>query len=258
MLRREAVAMLLGASLGDAHGAALLFDLRTGRLIVAEGGPLARRWPGPPGSTVKPFSLGALLAAGKLTAGEEFPCPGHLAIAGRSFNCSHPPIGAPVRVATAIAYSCNCFVAHFAQRFQAGELARSLARCGFSRLQPAPAGDPTRLQALGENRIEVTAFELLMAYRHLAAHAAAPILEGLEGAVEYGTARLARTPGITVAGKTGSVRTAAGVPVAWFAGFAPSRAPEVVVAVMLQGRSGGADAAPVAGRMLAAHRAGRL
>jgi cell division protein FtsI/penicillin-binding protein 2 len=49
--------------------------------------------------------------------------------------------------------------------------------------------------------------------------------------------------------------------VAWFAGFAPSgqgAPPRVVVTVMLQGRSGGADAAPVAGRILAAWQAGRL
>jgi hypothetical protein len=32
----------------------------------------------------------------------------------------------------------------------------------------------------------------------------------------------------------------------------------VVVTVMLQGHSGGSDAAPVAGRILAAYRAGRL
>jgi cell division protein FtsI/penicillin-binding protein 2 len=46
--------------------------------------------------------------------------------------------------------------------------------------------------------------------------------------------------------------------IAWFAGFAPSREPSAVVTVMLQGRSGGADAAPVAGRILEAHLAGRL
>ena len=76
--------------------------------------------------------------------------------------------------------------------------------------------------------------------------------------MEYGTAQLARVNGLSVAGKTGSVRTAEGARIAWFAGFAPSRAPDVVVAVMLQGRSGGSDAAPVAGQILAAYRAGRI
>jgi cell division protein FtsI/penicillin-binding protein 2 len=84
------------------------------------------------------------------------------------------------------------------------------------------------------------------------------VLAGLENAVEYGAAQRARVVGMTVAGKTGSVRAESGAPVAWFAGFAPSRAPEVAVAVALEGRSGGGDAAPVAGRILAAYRAGRL
>jgi cell division protein FtsI/penicillin-binding protein 2 len=45
---------------------------------------------------------------------------------------------------------------------------------------------------------------------------------------------------------------------AWFCGFAPGRAASVVVTVMLEGRSGGADAAPVAAKILEAHFAGRL
>ena len=49
-----------------------------------------------------------------------------------------------------------------------------------------------------------------------------------------------------MAGKTGSVRTAAGAHIAWFAGFTAA----LVVVVMLQGRSGGADAAPVAAEVL--------
>jgi cell division protein FtsI/penicillin-binding protein 2 len=38
----------------------------------------------------------------------------------------------------------------------------------------------------------------------------------------------------------------------------PSRAPEVVVTVMLPGHSGGSDAAPIAGEILEAYRAKRL
>ena len=48
-----------------------------------------------------------------------------------------------------------------------------------------------------------------------------------------------------------------GAHLAWFAGFLPSVAPKYVVTVMLQGRSGGADAAPVAGRILEAAWGGR-
>jgi penicillin-binding protein 2 len=267
MLRRTAVAALLGAVaqgrpklLGNARGAALLLDFRTRRPIAEEGSDFARWGLLPPGSTVKPFSLYALIEADKIDNGERFPCPVNLSIGGRSFACSHPPLGAPVGIATAIAYSCNCFVAHFAERFAPGELARPLVRFGFV-AKPALTSDSRRLQALGEDRVLVTPLALLMAYHRLASLAArpdmAPIVEGLEGAVEYGTAQLARVPGLRVGGKTGSVMTKAGAH-AWFAGFAPSRAPEVVVTVVVQGRSGGAEAAPIAGRILAAYQAGRL
>lgn len=180
-----------------------------------------------------------------------------------------------MRADTALAYSCNCFVAHVAERFDAGELARELTGLGLAsptglldagevsgRVLPAQTPDRQRMQALGEDGVLVTLAGLTFAYRQLALRIhhpeMPPILAGLEGAVEFGTAQRARAPGAQVAGKTGSVRTASGAHIAWFAGFLPSRAPEVVVAVMLQGRSGGSDAAPVAGRILAEYRAGRL
>ena len=64
--------------------------------------------------------------------------------------------------------------------------------------------------------------------------------------MEFGTAQRAAVKGLVVAGKTGSVRTAAGAHIAWFAGFTA----DMVVVVMLQGRSGGADAAPEAAEVL--------
>jgi cell division protein FtsI/penicillin-binding protein 2 len=289
MLRRTALGALFGggsqgimgavpglrAFFGSAHGAGLVLDFRTRRLVAVEGADLARKWLLPPGSTLKPFSLLALLEARKLTANEQFPCPLKLSVSGRSLACSHPPLAVPMDVSSAIAYSCNCFVAHVARRFASGELARSLVRSGFSsrtallgdqeasgQVEPAYTAEASQLQALGEYGVLVTPLELLTAYLRLASAATraemASIMEGLEGAVEYGTARLARVPGVKVAGKTGSVRTSGGVNAAWFSGFAPSRAPSVVVTVVVQGRSGGADAAPIAGQILGAHLAGRL
>jgi cell division protein FtsI/penicillin-binding protein 2 len=122
--------------------------------------------------------------------------------------------------------------------------------------------DRVRLQALGEDGVLVTPAGLANAYRNLARSAStpemAPILAGLEGAVDFGTAQLAKVPGLAVAGKTGSVLAPDGAHIAWFAGFAPSRSPEVVVTVMVQGRSGGGDAAPIAGQILEAYRAGKI
>ncbi len=281
MLRREALPVLLGAgALTQARailtiepfaGAALLLDVRTRRLLASHGREQAARLLAPPGSTLKPLVLAVLLKRAKLAARESFPCPGRLSIRGRSFNCSHPRLDVPMRIDTALAYSCNCFVAHMAERFEPGELARELDAAGLSapsslfgtaeasgRIAPAAGADANRLQALGEDGVLVTLAELAMGYRFLALGAPPPILDGLEAAVEFGTAQPARVAGAKVAGKTGSVRAEDGARIAWFAGFFPSRAPEVVVAVMLQGRSGGSDAAPIAGRILEAYRTARL
>jgi cell division protein FtsI/penicillin-binding protein 2 len=260
----------------SAAGAALLIDVRARRLLGAHNPALAGESLLPPGSTLKPFALASLLDAGKLRADESFPCPGKLIIAGHSLDCAHPRLAEAMRVRTALAYSCNCFVAHVAARFETGELERALQRDGFtsptgllgprevaSRLRHAVPPDATRLQALGEEGVATTLAELALAYRQLALRLNAsarllPVLEGLEDAVAYGTGQRARVPGAVVAGKTGSVRNGAGVPLAWFAGFVPSRAPEAVVAVVLQGYSGGSDAAPAGGRILEAWRAGKL
>ena len=242
-----------------------MLDLRTRRVLEVHRADVAAQWLIPPGSTLKPLTLTALLESGKLRADERFHCPRKLEIGGRSYDCSHPPIGAAMQVATAIAYSCNCFVAHFAQRFDVGELARFLAkekiasRSGLlevdeavGEVRPADDIDTRRLQAIGEARIMVTPLGLLMAYSQLAAHALGPVLEGLEGAVDYGTAQLARLPNVKVAGKTGTVLLSTGARAAWFAGFAPGRKPEVAIVAVVQGQSGGLDAAPVARRILEA------
>ena len=245
------------------HVCALVLNIADRRLVSAINPELARRWLAAPGSAIKPFTLLALLESGKLTDTDQYLCPRRLLIEGRSLNCSHPESPLPMNVSRAIAYSCNCAVAHFSERFAPGELPGFLERMGLASARiyrPATAA-ACQLQALGESGLAVTPLELLLAYRRLAlmVHQLVfqPVLEGLEGAVEFGTAQCAMLDRIRVAGKTGSVETAIGLRVAWFAGFAPSRAPEVAVTVLVQGRSGGADAAPVAGELLRAHFAGR-
>ena len=267
MLRRSAIATLLagghrargaeglGAYFEGAHGTAVVMDAGTGKAIAVHAPELASAAVAPPGSTMKPCVLAALMERGRLRGQDRWQCPGELQIGGKSFACSHPPVGTPMDVRTALAYSCNCFVAHFAERFREGELAADLARYGF---EGERHPRDVRLQALGVAGILVNASGLAMAYRRLSSGAPAPVIEGLEDAVEYGTAQRARIAGCKVAGKTGSVVAADGARLAWFAGFAPSSAAKVVVTVMLQGRSGGADAAPIAGRILDAHWKGML
>ncbi|HLK65565.1 MAG TPA: penicillin-binding transpeptidase domain-containing protein [Bryobacteraceae bacterium] len=289
VLRRDAISVLLAACANarassrsslrrffdDDRGTAVLVDVKTRRLIGVHGAAVAGGELLSPGSTIKPFVLATLLHSGKLRAEDTFVCPGKLSVGGHSFNCSHPVLGSPLQVRTALAYSCNSFVAHYADRFEPGELASGLERAGLAsvtgwfgdadapgRIERARGPEANRLQALGEDRVWITAAELAMGYRWLALGEGRPemraVVEGLAGAVEYGTAQLARVDGMAVAGKTGSSQAADGARTAWFAGFAPAAAPEVAIAVMLQGRSGGTDAAPVAGKILAAYRVGRL
>jgi len=287
MLRRDAIAALLAGAIplhaqkslgdlvGDPHAAALLVDVPSRQLIAVHGAALAGGALLPPGSTIKPFALPALMEVGTLRPEDTFNCPGELMVGDRPVVCSHPPLGEPLRVRTALAYSCNCFVADVAGRFQPGELALALARTGMAsrsgwlgeteasgQVPRAESKAASQLQAIGEAGVLITPAELALAYRRLALTSGRrgmdAIIAGLEDAVAFGTAQRAKVAGVTVAGKTGSVHTADGAAIAWFAGFAPSRSPAVAVTVMLQGRSGGADAAPIAARILEAHLKGRL
>jgi penicillin-binding protein 2 len=99
----------------------------------------------------------------------------------------------------------------------------------------------------------------------------ARVRAALEGVVNEpgGTGGRARLPGVRVAGKTGTAQVVGlehtdgkedeDVAMrhrdhAWFVGFAPAEAPEVVVAALVEhGGHGGSAAAPVVQRVLAAH-----
>ena len=75
----------------------------------------------------------------------------------------------------------------------------------------------------------------------------------MERVVASGTGQAASVPGIRVAGKTGTAELADAADHAWFIGYAPATAPQVAVAVIVEnGGSGGAVAAPIAGKLLEA------
>jgi peptidoglycan glycosyltransferase len=277
MLRRHAIASLLSPAVWakpawakplnryfeGAHGTALLVDRKSRRLLAAHSPELAAASLAPPGSTLKPLVLNELLDRGVLHATDTFPCTGALRIAGRDFACSHPPLAAPLTVRTAIAYSCNSFVAHYAARAAKGDLQAFLSRYGLDSpthwfgTQEAVGriwNAPPDLQALGEDGVLVTPAGLAMAYARLLERAHPAVHAGMQDAVEFGTAQRAQVAGLRVSGKTGSARASEGTFLAWFAGYTES----AIVTVMLQGRSGGADAAPIGGRILEAQNRGTL
>jgi penicillin-binding protein 2 len=69
-----------------------------------------------------------------------------------------------------------------------------------------------------------------------------------------GTAAIAKSPGITVAGKTGTAQNPHGKDHAWFMGFAPYENPKIAVAVLVENAGFGATwAAPIAKSVIQAY-----
>lgn len=201
-----------------------------------------------PGSVIKPLVLTALVELKLLQEDDTYLCSGRLHVSGRQLNCVHPPIATPMNVERAIAYSCNCAVAHWAERTNTNRLGDQMRSLG---LNVNSGVRDVRLLALGEEGISISALQLAQAYRRSRFKDA--VWAGMEGAVLYGTAQRAALPRLHVAGKTGSSGNAISGRVAWFAGLAPSRTPEVITVVMAAGGSGGADAAPIARELWLQH-----
>ena len=87
----------------------------------------------------------------------------------------------------------------------------------------------------------------------ISAKTAAEVAGMMVEVVESGTGRPAALRRTTVAGKTGSAENPHGAAHAWFAAFAPAENPQVVVAVILEGGgAGGANAGPIARRIISA------
>ncbi|HHE33278.1 MAG TPA: penicillin-binding protein 2 [Chlorobaculum parvum] len=79
------------------------------------------------------------------------------------------------------------------------------------------------------------------------------IKKGMQGVVEKdeGTGNLARVPGVTVAGKTGTAQNPHGKDHAWFICFAPVENPKIAIAVLVENAGyGGSISAPIARQMI--------
>lgn len=252
------------------RGTAVVLDIGNGKILAAYHLEVAARRLAQPGSSLKPFTLRALLESAGLTAQTMLACKRSVTIAGHRLDCTHPPISAPLDPAAALAYSCNSYFTQAATRLTPAQLHDALLRDGFASLtgltSPEAAGevelarspDELQLQAVGEWGVRVTPLELLRAYREIALSTVAgdaklaPLFDGLEQSVSYGMAHAAQSPSVAVAGKTGTANSDQGAWThGWFAGYAPAARPQVAVVVFLE-KGHGADAARLASSIFTA------
>lgn len=257
----------------EQQGAAVVLRVHDGRVLAAHNVPVLTRRIATPGSAIKPFVLALLLETNAVHAEDSLACRRNLVIAGRKLSCSHPPELKTLKADEALAYSCNSYFVTAAERLKPGELERRFKQLGFNtpsglllgegqgRITTANSVAARQLLAIGVSGIEVTPLELAAAYLKFARldpSAASPaekvVLAGLREATDYGLARNAKPDQLPVAGKTGTASDpSSSYTHAWFAGFAPTEKPEIVVVVFVDRGHGGVEAANLAHRIFQAY-----
>ena len=248
-------------ALGKREGVVLVLDAQTGRLRALAGARLAFEETFAPGSTIKPFTTLAALRAGLLDTDSSLSCRQPYKRDGFEISCTHPSHTPPFDTAQALAYSCNYFYSKLGEQLSPETFNPVLAAFGFGTrtggqtreaagLLPR-AGEWRVACALGESRqLLVTPAQLVAAYaalfngghlyvprraaaldfapRERAALNIAPehrrlLLEGMRGAIAYGTAArsgLSALP-LYIFGKTGTSTPPDDIhSQGWFVGFA--------------------------------------
>ena len=263
----ERLQRTVDAAMSNRRGAAVALDVETGQILAGYRMDVAARRLAAPGSTIKPFTLMALLDAGLVHQNTALFCPRTVRIGNHVLDCSHPKTPESLDPVLALAYSCNYFFTKMTEGLTLDALPREFSRAGFgsitgkwptelpSTIEPPKSKQGMQLMSIGEENIKVTPLTLAEGYRSAIARplrnpeTAPPdlqiVLTGLEAVVNSGTGQAAKSSHVRVAGKTGTFSGHA-----WFAGFAPAGKPEIVIVVFLEHGTGAADAAPIAGRIL--------
>jgi cell division protein FtsI/penicillin-binding protein 2 len=262
----------LTRAMNHQSGAAVVVDVHSGRVLASSHLDVTARRVAAPGSSIKPFTLLALLEAGKVNPQTALVCKRSVFIGGHKLDCSHPETSEPLDPAAALAYSCNSYFTAVALRLSPGELRNSFVHDGFASVSGIEANEvagsvalaqspeQVQLQAIGEWGVVVTPLELLKGYRTLALLQSKhdvklePLFAGLEQSVTYGMGHAAQPiQPMKVAGKTGTAPAVEGAWThAWFAGYAPAENPEIVLVVFLEKGNGGSEAATVARQVFSA------
>ncbi len=256
------------------RGTVVVIDVASNRVLASVNLAGAARRVVRPGSTVKPFTLLALLTNGVVEPNAAISCRSELTVGGHRLDCAHPRNTGALDAVSALAYSCNDYFTTMAARLTPAQLRQAFLKAGFagpSGLTPHEAAgqialsatrEQLQMQAIGIENVRATPLAMLHAYREFAmlpgrsgdaAHET--VLRGLEAAVAFGVARLAQPPGpMPVAGKTGTARADEGQWThGWFVGYAPANKPEIALVVFLERGTGPGGAAPIAGKIFAAY-----
>lgn len=253
------------ATFGQQQGAAVVVRVSDGKIIALHNPATLSRRLLTPGSTIKPFTLALLLEHKLLNGQERFACRRGLSISGVRLNCSHPDGLGPFNAEEALAFSCNSYFTEAAKRLPDGALEQYFRTLGFDRvsgmlheeaeghIRPARTVSQRQLLAIGTTGVEITPLELAAAYLQVARWRTAPttsqrmVLNGLDAATTYGLAQEARPKALAVSGKTGTASDKGMSSThAWFAGFAPSDHPQIVVVVYVERGRGSQEAASIA------------
>ena len=281
-------------SLSDREGSIIVIDPQSGRLRAVVNPRLAYEQSFPPGSAIKPFTALAALRAGLIHREFRHQCLKRYAHDGFEIVCSHPVSNAPFNLSQALAYSCNNFFARVGQKLSEGSFNSTLGSFGFGEKTGVnanevagtlPKGDWGVRDTLGESEhLLVTPVQLITAYTalinggylyrpqrsdnrelnpqlkhrlNIMPEHRAMLIEGMRGAVKYGTASnagLGSMPGY-IFGKTGtSTSSVRWRTQGWFVGFMAEKNPigspsadriKLGVLVFLK-RSHGSQAAEIA------------
>ncbi len=256
----EALQKAATEALGGREGTIIVIDPQTGRLRAVINPRLAFEQAFPPGSAIKPFTALAAMRAGLVDRETRRLCQTRYARAEFEIVCSHPRSKSPFDLGQALAYSCNDYFAHVGERLSGGTFNATLRSFGFGSRTGVdaseaagrlPRGEWHVRDALGESdNLLVTPIQLATAYTALvnggrlyrpqrnkdknvipqeAARLSitpqhrAVLIEGMRGAVKYGTAEKAGLGELPfyVFGKTGTSTSSNGFRTqGWFVGFA--------------------------------------
>ena len=249
-------------ALGSRRGTVIVMDPQTGRIRALVNSEVAFSENLRPGSTIKPFTTLAALRSGVIDEDSRTVC--HEKYSHEDFHtvCSHPRDLPPLNPTDALAYSCNYYFGKVGERLAESNFDDTLDEFGFGQLsgvndREAPGSlrrtDWQAQDAIGAgDYVRITPLQLLDAYvalvngGHLFAPRIAPaagfapnlranvaiktehrdlILQGMRGAVRYGTAETADLYSLPVYvfGKTGTATEIDGFRTqGWFVGFVSS------------------------------------